>query len=234
MTPLAAQIYRRATDQETKDLLCQFQWFDCQALVPLALHASESNFSIRATEFPKNLKLPAPLTWLEFVIEGFRTAAVLEERKNNECIKLSFYSGPDFKPYQEIDWFILNGKGIRSVVADNAELFSMFVEELLQIIMQPNLVTQVKHQGDKRIIREVKTRNGSIGKLLHWSQCKLRGGTIRQIHHSDQAGPEKPLHYVRKYYRPSRDEWIDGHWKGNPDIGIHLKWYTPCIPKTQN
>lgn len=227
MTPLAARAYRDTTDQAYKDWLCQFQWFDCENILQMAFNAAEANRQIGCMSIAEELQLPAPSTWLEFKQQGYTIGCICEERGNSIHVGIignidgEYKTLTNFHMVRGTDVIKTNHDGMRSII------YSALVENLLLIIMQPNLVERIKRNTDKRIVRDIRSRNGGqIGDFLHWSKCIIRSGVHKRVGDCDNSGVEKPLHYVRKFFKPSIGKWIDGYWRGNADIGIHLKWYS--------
>ena len=110
----------------------------------------------------------------------------------------------------------------------------LLVEKFLCMINQPGLVDQRARDTDKRVIR-LAAQRGVEAPESKWHQCHIRPG----VHGSSPKGSnpehrERQLHYVRKHLKPSLgpDRWIEGHWRGNVDLGIHLKSYVGHPPKS--
>jgi hypothetical protein len=109
----------------------------------------------------------------------------------------------------------------------------VLVEKFLCIINQSGLTDLRARDNDKRVMR-LAAEHGIEAPQLKWHQCHIRPG----VHGAGATGTkpehrEHQLHYVRKHLKTSLgpDRWIDGYWRGNADLGIHLKSYIGHAPK---
>lgn len=243
MTPLAAQLFRAGTDQEQRMLaMCQF--FECTKITDMAQEMGKADVDLGASDYSLTAQLPAPVTALEAVSGGGRILIICEQHKN-EIRYWMFLPMPTGKPRQrfssgfrlgtientDVQWFSYAGEPPQSslTVAQGtfAKSINLLVEKLLLIINQPGLVDRVPRDADKRVIRAAKMLPGKPD-VSKFFECRIRPGE-----HGDatgESGVQMPLHYVRKHLRPSSGKWIDGYWRGNSDLGIHLKWYSPPAP----
>lgn len=257
MTPLAARLYRTVDAglvnvlPGIKDVLVQHQFFECSAVYPLAAEMLNQDVAAGADVYSENAHLPAPLTALEYLYT--ETASpyrilVLCQQIDLEIRWWQFLStvqGPALfasggfvlgqKETLESALFKHPGRAAADYdyIQDNfvqwANTVNGLIEKTALIINQPNLIDRVRRPMDKRISRDI-SRSGAIGPFDYWSECKIRGGVHYKAGSRGDGETERPLHYVRKYFKPTSGVWVDGYWRGNADIGIHLKVYSPQVP----
>lgn len=244
-----------------RDLLPRCQFFECSALATLAAHmVNEDLLAIegagRPGVFSENAQLPAPLCAIEYlgrapVDAGVRYLFLCEYESPGvvrwvRCLGafgyLRIVNSNTFTLGESTTgggWVVPMPHEDPSMPEWDAEQRAValcngvMLEKLLMLINTPNLVERVRRPTDKRIVREASRAGGPIGDFMHWSECKIRGGVHRRAGSSDEGVAERPLHYVRKYYKPSSAKWVDGYWRGNADIGVHLKVYSPQPPAAQ-
>jgi hypothetical protein len=190
--------------------------------------------------FSENAQLPAPRTFLEALIRGRRLAfACLEGEGGRISVnsiaeqedgRIEFVGRAAFVPGSVQPIF---GEEPVSEERQNAiSIGLLLVEKFLCIINQPGLTELRPRNTDKRVMRQAAV--GSIeAPRPKWHECHIRPG----VHGIASSGVgehrEHQLHYVRKHRKPSLgpDRWIDGYWRGNADLGIHLKSYVAHPPK---
>lgn len=244
MTPLAAQLFRAGTEKEQR-LLAGCQFFECSRLADLAQEMGKADTEIGGSQYSLLAQLPAPLTAIETLTGGGRVLMICEQH-DNEIRYWFWLPMPEGKPrYRftsgfvlgtdentEITWTAYAGEPKQSALTRQQETtarsFNLFLEKVLCIINQPGLVERQPRDADRRVRRIAKTLPGKPD-VSKFFECRIRPGQ-----HGDatgESGIEMPLHYVRKHLRPSSGKWIDGYWRGNADLGLHLKWYSPAVPK---
>ncbi len=240
MTPLAARLFRQG-DEGTQRLLAGSQFLECSALTPMALEMRRADGL--ETGFSTNARLPAPNTFIEAMIRGKRVGFLCQERatdgrvsvasiaeQNNGTIASAWQAA--FVPGSDEVTF-LGGETPTGDKADSIVVGLFLVEKFLCIINQTGLVAQRPHDTDKRVVRAA-AAGGFEPPRAKWHECHIRPGVhgigatgVRAEHREHQ------LHYVRKHLKPSLgpDRWIDGYWRGNADLGLHLKNYVGHAPR---
>lgn len=238
MTPLAARLFRQG-DEKTRRLLATSQFFECSALTPMALEmrltdAIESGFS-------SNARLPAQKTIIEAMIRDTRIAFVCYEREEDGRVGVNAITErPDGQLYSV--WKAAFTPGTDQIAfldkppPPEGKQESIFVglalvEKFLCIISQPGLIEHKAQATDKRVLRQAAAQNITVPPS-QWYQCHIRPG-IHGIGDGGREHREHKLHYVRKHRKPSlgHDRWVDGYWRGNAGLGIHLKSYVVHGPK---
>lgn len=258
MTPLAARFYR-VSAQADKDWLCQHQFFECTALADMASHMImvDSAYMVmhQATELGKEWSLPFPfnetyfppaqLAWIEWLgnkdVRLGLSVATTESGFTIEVVQTTKV-GPlqmaNIVYDRATDKFKLIS--IHDAIKQQSEGHSLFIQfgvytnlafHFCHLMNQPRLIDRVKRPTDKRILRD-RPAPERIGSLVTWMECKIHPGThYTPKDHGDGRLAERPLHYVRRFYKPTKGIWIDGYWRGNADIGVVLKTYSPQPPK---
>lgn len=239
MTPLAARLFRQG-DEKTQRALVASQFFECSLLVPMALEMRltdtiESGFS-------SNARLPSKKTAIEIMVEGTRVAFFCQENEDIGRVTVNCIAeqadGRFHRAWQA--GFTPGTDGVEfggSAPLPEREQVSAFaglilVEKFLCIINQPGLIERRARATDKRVIREAAAIN--IGTPpSQWHECHIRPGLHGASGSGDESHREHKLHYVRKHRKPSlgHDRWIDGYWRGNASLGIHLKSYVVHGPQ---
>jgi hypothetical protein len=214
---------------------------ECSALTAMALEMRRADPS--DSGFSANARLAAPRTFIEASIRSRRVAFACQEREADGRITVnSIFEQDDGRITVAWQAAFLPGSdeitfGDRTIPPDDkfARIYAglILVETFLCIINQPGLTDLRAHDTDKRAIRLAAARRIEAPQPK-WHQCHIRPG----VHGAAAPGPkpehrEHQLHYVRKHLKPSLgpDRWIDGHWRGNADLGIHLKSYIGHAPK---
>lgn len=238
MTPLASRLFRSG-DEATQRQLAAAQFFECTALTPMALEMRKADSS--DSGFSTNARLPAPKTLIEAMIRGKRIAFFCQQMDQGNVSVHSIAEDGNGKAHVAWEATFMPGTDEFSYgnetspsEARQASTFAglTLIEKFLCIINQPGLVDLRGNDTDKRVMREAKTK-GIKPPPARWHQCHIRPG----VHGAGTDGVgshrEHPLHYVRKHMKPSLgpDRWIDGYWRGNADLGIHLKSYVAHPPK---
>lgn len=234
MTPLAAKMFRLGHEPTQKELAAA-QFFECTALTSMALEMRRSDPP--ESGYSENARLPAPRTLLEALIQGRRVAFACQEHddgsgkisinsiaeQDNGNIVIAWQAA--FKPGTHEHTFIEDERPVGD--RQDSILIGLFlVEKYLCIINQPGLVEHRERDTDKRVIREAAKANVKTPPAK-WHECRIRPGVHGVSSDNVKEHRERQLHYVRKHLKPSLgpDRWIDGYWRGNADLGIHLKWY---------
>ncbi|WP_147448217.1 hypothetical protein [Mesorhizobium sp. YM1C-6-2] len=234
MTPLAAKIFRMG-DESTQRALTASQFLECSALTSMALEMRGADPS--DSGFSANAQLPAPRTFIEAIIRGKRIAFACQEREVDGRVSVNCIAEQDegriaiawqaaFVPGS--DEIVLGDETIPSESKTGSAFAGLvLVEKFLCIINQSGLADLRPHDTDKRVMRLAAER-GLEPPQLKWYQCHIRPGVHGTgVSNAKVEHREHQLHYVRKHLKPSLgpDRWIDGYWRGNADLGIHLKSY---------
>lgn len=240
MTPAAAQLFRNGTD-DLRRQLAQCQFFECTALMPLAMEMGQAEQDLSAI-YSEMAHLPSPFTVLE--VMGPKGRHVLICHQDGADITIGIFiptaKGPVYRAKTGFtigtnrtaatEWQVYPGEDapeggrIDDERDRAASWFANVVEKLLCIINQPGLVGSSSRPTDKRILREAAKSSALQSVPTIWHEYRIRPG-----HHGEASktgdGAPRQLHYVRKHWKPSVSKWIDGYWRGNADLGVHLKWY---------
>ena len=249
MTPLALRAMRnarKAGDDASYDLLCQFQWFDVTPIEPMIDVAMDSNRSAEALAgapmppFSGRAQLPAAMSWIEARRQIGRCAwvctAMDDGAVNVRLVTERFrYPRVIFEPgtlrceVERGDW----GKAGR----DASILIAEQVEAILVILNQPGLVKASGIRCHRAEQREALRRGHAIGDAGLWTIYNIRPGRHGHAYGGDSDEPTRPLHHVRKHHKPRASErlgrpvWIDDYWRGDPSLGIINKTYVLQPPK---
>lgn len=234
LTPLAARIFRMG-DEPTQRALAASQFLECSALTSMALEMRSADPS--GSGFSANARLPAPRTFIETMIRGKRIGFACQEREVDGRVAVNCISEQDdgriaiawqaaFVPGS--DEMVFGGQTSPSESKSGSAFAGLIlVEKFLCIINQAGLADLRPRHTDKRVMRFAAERGIEVPQIK-WHQCHIRPGihgtgvgSVKAEHREHQ------LHYVRKHLKPSLgpDRWIDGYWRGNADLGIHLKSY---------
>lgn len=239
MTPLAARIFRNG-DEAAQRALAQSQYLECSALTSMALEMRGAD--PEGSGFSANARLPAPQTFIEVLIRGKRIAFACREPEADGRVFVNSIAEQD-DGRVAVAWQAAFLPGSDQVTFGDDKMPSderfgqiyaglILVEKFLCIINQPGLADLRARDTDKRVVQLASQRKIEPPRLK-WHECHIRPG----IHGAISAGAksehrEHQLHYVRKHLKPSLgpDRWIDGYWRGNADLGIHLKSYIAHAP----
>lgn len=233
MTPLAARMFRWG-DEATKRALAGSQFFECSALTPLAIEMRLSDD--QESGFSSNARLPAPRSIIEAMIGSRRMAFACQDREADGRVAVNcFVEGQE--RHADMHWQAAFTPGTDQITFNQTTLPSekmqeeifiglVLVEKFLCIINQPGLVDLRARATDKRVMREAEARNIDRPSPK-WHQCHIRPGVHGTKGEEQGAHRSHQLHYVRKHKKPSLgpDRWIDGYWRGDADLGVHLKSY---------
>jgi len=244
MTPAAAFTFQHTDSDEVRSLLASAQFFECSALTTMAREMVLADVRAGCHEFSLMAQLPAPVTVIEFMKDGARVMVIAKQRENH--IRWSLF----VRDHGGVYWVTTAGFHLGSTLNDasywdqeylmeacarsgrdqleysstNTKATNGELEKILCIINQPGLVDQRERPAHKKVMR--------LGDKLHltpkiaqtWRECRIRPGEHGKPAEVS-AGAPRQLHYVRKHWKPSVGKWIDGYWRGNADLGVHLKWY---------
>lgn len=236
MTPLATRMFRRSDEKTQRDLAAS-QFFECSALTSMAIEMRLSDEI--ESGFSSNARLPATKTVIEAMIRGTRIAFACQECEDDGRVSVNAITEQaDGRVYSAWQAAFTPGTDQitfgSSVLPPDSRQNSIFiglvmVEKFLCIINQPGLIDQKTRATDKRVVREAAAHN--IETPPQWYQCHIRPG-IHGTGSNGVSGREHKLHYVRKHLKPSlgTDRWVDGYWRGNSQLGIHLKSYVVHSP----
>lgn len=249
MTPLAARLFRTG-NTDLRRFLAQSQFIEATALTEMADEMMLADVAAGCNVYSEFAKLPAPKTAIEFLSRGVRIA-LLCQQIGDDIQYLGMLDGPtaihSFKSgfrlntneNFHVEWMVpvdevvhqspeMDAKDQRLLTAKG---MNFILEKMLCIINQPGLVERTARPTDKRVIREARRIGETVPE--RWHQCRIRPGT----HNSGgsktgtSADPVMPLHYVRTHFKPSIGKWVEGFWRGDITLGLHLKWYSPQPPR---
>lgn len=256
MTPLAARLFRQedAPDSPPRQFLSKCQFFETSAIVDMAQEMCEADVSAGCDIYSDTAQLPAPLTAVEFRYHGQRLCFLCEQHDreiqfstfvtldDTGRVDFRFASGFTMGTGQNsmITWANFEGEGgevgaVNSMTPDDLRHktvrgFNILLEKMLCIINQPGLVDRREKATDKRVARE--SEKAGLPAAPYWYECRIRQGLHAGKADADDVGAPKALHYVRKHFKPSLARWIEGYWRGDVALGLHLKWYSPQPPRT--
>jgi hypothetical protein len=227
VTPLAAKLFGLATP-EMQRVLAASQFFECTSLTDLALEMRRQDpIESGASE---NARLPAPCSVLEALVKGARFVFVCEEQEDG-TIAVNAFAAPRGGQVQRM-WVAGFEPGapqfrIEPGAREEAVFAGLLlVEKFLCMINQPGLVASRELRTDKRVLK-LASSLGLKTAAVTWGTCYIRPGVHARRGEDAQSGREHKLHYVRRHRKPSLGEhrWVDGYWRGNADLGVHLKDY---------
>lgn len=239
MTPLAARLFRIVQGplaEQTQRELAGSQFFECTQLANMAIDMRWADGL--ASGYSEMAQLPAPRTVLEAVLDGRRMMFCCSLQSDGyvaiNCIteigmahtilwQAAFLPGST--KYRIVSEAELSDRESRAII-----IGTFLVEKFLCIINQPGLVERQPRDTDKRVRRTATA--SKIGDVAPtWHECRIRPGShVGSSDAESGEGREHQLHYVRKYFKPSIQKWVEGYWRGNADLGIHLKWYSAAVP----
>lgn len=244
MTPAAARLFRTTEEPALRAILAASQFFETSALYTMAGEMVAADVDAGALVYSEMAQLPAPSAVIEFVMGSGRVMMLC--RQEGEKIQYrAFLYMPDAVIFAFECGFLMgstenlparwNGEMLDywAKAADfakddfgsrQATGLNGLLEKMLCMINQPGLVEKHSRPTDKRVLREASKYPHTRNAQRTWARCDIRPGQHGEAS-SAGDGAERKLHYVRKYFKPSIGKWIDGYWRGNADIGVHLKWY---------
>lgn len=234
MTPLAAKLFRMG-DEEVQRALAPSQFFECTALVPMAIEMRIADGF--KSPYSDMAQLPAPFTVIEAIMHGRRTMFTCREQEDGYIGTVCIIERDDDQIIQSWDGafkpgtrsYRITGTDLSKKLEEAIVIGLFLVEKMLCIINQPGLVETRGRDTDKRVLRKAKV--AALAAAPRWHQCRIRPGQ-----HGDKSdgspgtAREHQLHYVRKHFKPSLERWIDGYWRGNADLGLYLKHYAVDVP----
>lgn len=253
MTPLAARLFRSTRDKDLRKVLAGAQFFECSRLYSLAKEMVTEDIKAGCDIFSEMAQLPAQKSAIEFMMGPTRVLLLAEQ---NDTILRFMTFLPDRKQgavFAMISGFeigtrkILNTKWMSNVLTDWASSIEMdpgdfaeqqskglnsLLEKMLCMMNQQGLIERDERSADRRTLREA-TRDGIPEVTPIWAECRIRPGRHGQGASDENAATMK-LHYVRKYFKPSLQKWIEGYWRGDADLGVHLKWYSISAPRVRS
>lgn len=244
MTPLAAQMFRHGSENDRR-MLAGCQFFECTKIMDMAQEMGKADVEAGCDVYSEMAQLPAPMSAFEYVVPGGERVLLVAEQHEEEIRLWYFLNIQPGSPKcrfatgfvigsnanTEIQWFNYPGEPARNSMSQPeiaaARAINLLLEKSLCIINQPGLVQRVERPADKRVIKLAKEvdRKADVSRFY---ECRIVQG--RHGGEATGEGQEMPLHYVRKHWRPSASKWVDGYWRGNAALGLHLKWYSPQSP----
>lgn len=255
MTPAASRQIRdllRAGHEVAARNILAHQFFECSEIYDLAHHAAVSNENEGCLTWSPLARLPADLSWFEFVHEVDGRSVRRYYGCKNIAGGIEVFTGGFYPGQQPISIGILRVSFEDNTVAvqifederlddkeyrrleDLLAAESFIIEQILCMLNQPGLIDRDQNDGDNRIRRAARTKRWKEASVT-WSKLRISPGMHkRPVGRSDNSAfePIMPLHYVRKHFKPSIKKWVDGYWRGDASVGTHLKTYEvkrPCI-----
>lgn len=208
----------------------------------MALDMLSGDIQAGALEYATSAQLPATSTAIEFLFGGGRVLLIASQ--NNDLIEWMAFGEMTGAPRHVFSCGFRMGSGENLACTWDEEILSYWsnkegadkmafasqqatgmngiLEKMLCIINQPGLTERRERATDKRVLRAAK---GLPTIPASWHECIIRPG-IHGAGESGESSRQHQLHYVRKHFKPSINRWVDGYWRGNADLGIHLKWYS--------
>lgn len=197
--------------------------------------------------------LPAPRTWVEWRVDGVRTALFFEQAGLGSDIAVYRVRGWNTK-FDAEKWFFANEQNLilplqgseslerkRRIDITNTfirkwcseENSSEFMAALLAIINTPRLIGRKQHMPHVGFERSILRSRPLIGKFpLHaWTELKLSVSAMMKqadgVEHEAHLTGEKCLHFCRAHIRVrnGRLEQVRAHWRGDPALGIKRTRY---------
>jgi hypothetical protein len=243
MTPLAAKLFRGGDEEMQRDL-ARYQFFECSSLFTMAREMIVADVESGGATYSGMAQLPAPDTAIEFMWGEKRMLALCEQTDDVITYRLHTAWGSDGELLYQggfrlgtsdnfgSEWnsesgFRLAapaGKTVEQIHTEQVLGTNSLLEKMLCMINQPDLVERRAQETDKRVTRTALARRHEGP--AKWHECRIRPGIHGSGASSDGDVRQHQLHYVRKHFKPSLDRWVDGYWRGNADLGIHLKWYS--------
>lgn len=246
MTPLAARLFRSTTNKGVRKALLRSQFFECSQIYPLAKEMVADDLETGCQDYSEMAQLPSPKTIIEFMLGGnrlmlfaeqrettIRYMAFLADRKQGAvyAMESGFELGTPINLHPRWDrdvlmeWADASGMDPDNFGEQQAKGINGLLEKMLCMMSQKGLVEPLERSIDKRILREAIHDDLADGATTIWAECRIRPGRHGQGSKDGDSATMK-LHYVRKYFKPSLQKWVDGYWRGDADLGIHLKWYS--------
>jgi hypothetical protein len=112
----------------------------------------------------------------------------------------------------------------------------------LALINTPRVIGQKQHNPNERIERDKLKKMKLVGKfpLRAWTEIVLRVTTnpedrSNELSQETHLTGERCLHYCRTYLRVRKGmlEYVEGHWRGNPALGMKRSRYRLEKEQTQ-
>lgn len=254
MTPLAARLFRATTNKGVRKALLRSQFFECSQIYPLAREMVADDLEAGCQVYSEMAQLPAPKSIIEFMLGGNRLMLFAEQRETTVRYMAFLPDKEQGAAFAMESGFRLGTpinllpRWDREVLAEWADAAGMepdkfgeqqvkgingLLEKMLCMMSQKDLVEPLERSTDRRILRDAARDDLADDATRIWSECRIRPGRHGQGSKDGDSAMVK-LHYVRKYFKPSLQKWVDGYWRGDADLGIHLKWYSarPLLSQT--
>lgn len=215
--------------------------FDMTEGVPLA-DELVSKMKHRGYALDEYAFLPFPKTWIEWRIEGERSAVLLEDGRNGchatffakDCAglivsKRSLVSIAAPCGMQDLTPFV----GRRNQFAEETEVIDIILA-FLAMINTPKVIGSTPHAPHKGLERKLAASKFSVGMfpLNTWTTVHLK---VTDPRCADEADPnrraiytgERALHWVRAHLRIrlGRVEFVSAHKRGNENLGVRQTRY---------
>jgi hypothetical protein len=252
MTPLASRLFRETDNPAIRSALASAQFFECSALFEMAREMVTADLDTGCLAYSEFAQLPAPITVIEFPLGDSRLAFIcLDEKGAIGYTAFSEWRGNvqywfecGFRPgtgenqasswNEDVArwWAASSGLTVEKFAPKQATGMNALLEKLLCMINQPGLVERRQRPIDKRVQRLAAKAPECVSPPAIWHECRIRAGQHGGA--NTNSLPEeaaRPLHYVRKHFKPSVNKWIEGYWRGDIALGLHLKWYSPQVPE---
>lgn len=245
MTPLAARLFRASKIRDVRKALLNSQFFECSQIYPLAKEMVADDLEAGCQIYSEMAQLPSQKSIVEFMLGGTRLMLFAEQRKATIrymtflpdkqkgaifAMESGFELGtpinlpPKWDTSVLDEWAEATGIAAKDFGEQQAKGINGLLEKMLCMLSQQGLVDSVERPTDRRILREAANDELTDGVTPVWMECRIRPGRHGQGSKDGDSTTMK-LHYVRKYFKPSLQKWVDGYWRGDADLGVHLKWY---------
>lgn len=214
--------------------------FDVSALEgAVSEFMKQADLATCVTDMAFGMFLPSPRTWLEYFIDGNRTAIVVEAMGDRyglslvTCRKIKSIFFGYLNPVTSEMELSLNPDQLMGLNDTDDQLWQQFnyliirAVSFLDLINAPGTVTMDHHDPHAGFARALK-KSGIEYPLKAWSE-------VRISHDSDAVsdgfvGPtsRRCLHFVRAHQRHLQSgdlTLVSHHWRGDPALGIKRTKY---------
>jgi hypothetical protein len=241
MPPLLLALARASLDGLLKPpvTLNDLHPFECSEV----LRAARESMPLDGSINPDLAFLPAPRTWIEFEEErGVRIGLYLQERKGWALVSVYYGENgrgghaPVFdsilslgKNYEtSADFRFIRKAGFRpdDKIAANA-IIAGHIYALLAIINTPRAFPRRVCHPHKGLARRISRAQAMTARYQprEWTELVLSNKPLTLGREVSGHTGAMPLHFVRKYWKPSEQRHIESHWRGDAENGIVLRRY---------
>lgn len=218
-----------------------------EAVGPLAIKmmSQDGGKTISALTETAFAFLPAPSTWIEYLIDGGRSGILLVEaetlaigvvivwhKSTNRLMAMQPFALP-LRGHPELgalrfpakeDW--QTEEQVSSMHATVIDVYPM-----LAMINSPRVILRRQHMPHAGLQKTLAAARGMVGKfpLLAWTEIilEVRPPDIDLQDHEASLTGKKALHFCRKHLRIrlGKLELVSAHWRGDPALGIKRSRY---------